>query len=169
MTPSATVHIFSPPAEARLQEHVRSSRTPRDALLPVLWLAQEEFGSLTPPVLAYVAERLGLDPAPVRDAASFYSMFRLHEGIGRYWIQVCATLPCAIAGCGRLLDALRQELRIDVGETTPDGLFTLQTVECLADCDRGPVLMANDRFHRNLDPAAVPRLIADLRAQAPRP
>jgi NADH:ubiquinone oxidoreductase subunit E len=159
---------FSPAGETRLRALLDRHTDRRRAILPALALAQEEFGSLTPEVQALVAGRLDLPAAPVRDAAAFYStMFRARPGLGRHWIRVCAALPCEIAGCGRILDALRETLGLSAGGTTPDGLFTLDETECLADCDRAPVLRVGDRLHRDLTPEGVRALVRDLRAHGP--
>ncbi len=156
---------FPPSAEARLRALLDGQADRRRAILPALALAQEVFGSLTPEVQDLVAGRLDLPVVPVRDATAFYTaMFRTRPGLGRHWIRVCSALPCEIAGCGRILDTLREALGIEAGGTTPDGLFTLEETACLADCDRAPVLWVDDRLHRDLTPDRARALIENLRS-----
>lgn len=134
------------------------------ALLPALRLAEEEFGELGFPQLRYVAELMGLPPARVLGVFTFYTQYR-RAGTGKYHFQVCSTLSCALRGSDALCDHLCERLDIGVGETTPDGLFTVTKVECLASCDTAPVIQVNDDYHENLSAEAVDRLIARLRAE----
>lgn len=138
----------------------------QSALLPVLLIAQEELGGyLTVDIMDYVASLLGLNPIEVYEVATFYSMFNL-EKAGRYVIEVCQTGPCMISGGEEVLDHLRNRLQIEAGETTPDGLFTLKTVECLGACGNAPVLQVNTNYHESLDKAAIDHLIDNLTKQA---
>jgi NADH-quinone oxidoreductase E subunit len=117
--------------------------TRRAALLPALHLAQEQIGYLPAKTLGQVAELLGLSPTEVLDTASFYEMFWLSPK-GHKLVAVCESFACELCGQVDLLGALEGKLRIKPGETTPDGRFTLITVQCLAACDRAPVVMVND-------------------------
>lgn len=144
-----------------------TARYPEDqkksALLPVLHIAQEELGGyLTVDVMDYVAGLLGIQPIEVYEVASFYSMFYL-EKVGKYVIEVCQTGPCAMCGGEEILAHLKQVLGILEGETTPDGLFTLRTVECLGGCGNAPNLQVNGEFHDHLTIASVDRLLTKLR------
>ncbi|TSA28058.1 MAG: NAD(P)H-dependent oxidoreductase subunit E [Bacteroidetes bacterium] len=141
----------------------------KSALLPVLHMAQEELGGyLSVDVMDYVASLLQLNPIEVFEVATFYSMFYL-EPVGKYVIEVCRTAPCAICGGEEILEYLKEKLQIGVGETTPDGLFTLKTVECLGGCGYAPVLQVNTQFHEQLDQVAIDRLLDTLRKQAADP
>ena len=103
----------------------------KSALLPVLHLAQEEFGGwLSAETMDYVASLLKLEPIEVYEVATFYSMYNL-KPVGRYMFEVCQTGPCMLRGSDQIIDYIKQKLNIGVGETTADGLFTLKTVECL--------------------------------------
>ena len=117
----------------------------------MLWLChlvQAHAGGLGPEQVAWIAAKLGVPPIDVHEVVTFYPMLS-PAPLGRYQLKLCRTLPCALAGGGSLLDAARKRLGIDVGETTPDGRFTLLQFECLADCGNGPTLMVNDEhFHR---------------------
>lgn len=154
------------PAEE--QKSVLHSGTPtekqarRSMLLTALYIAQEQHGYLTKDAMRRVAERLGLPLKDVYSTASFYSLYRM-ETAGRYVVQVCDGLSCHLAGgADTLIDYIQQELGIKVGETTPDGLFTLQTVECVASCGTSPALRINDELYENMTPDKVNRLLDQL-------
>jgi NADH-quinone oxidoreductase subunit E len=140
-----------------------AARYPRKpaALLPILHLVQEELGCVTPEAEAGVAAVLGLRPIQVREAVTFYTMFR-RRPIGRYHIQVCDNLSCGLRGSSVLLEHLRGRLGLVPGQTTADGRFTLTTVECLGACETAPCLMINFDYHGNLDPAGVDRILDGL-------
>ncbi len=136
----------------------------RAAIMPTLWLAQEEFGWLSTEVLAYVAELLELSPAFVASVASFYTMY-YKQPMGRHHVQVCTNLSCALVGADRIVDCLRERLGIEVGETSADGKFSLSVVECLASCGTAPMLQLNDDYVENLTPERVLELIDRLAHQ----
>ncbi len=140
-----------------------SGRYPRKqaALLPALHAVQEELGCVTPEAEREVAALLDIKPIQVREAVTFYSMFR-RTPVGRYHLQICDNLSCGLRGSGALLARLRHRLGIAPGQTTPDGKFTLTTVECLGNCENAPCLMVNFDYHGNLDPDAVDRLLEGL-------
>jgi NADH-quinone oxidoreductase subunit E len=134
----------------------------RSAALPLLWLAQREWGWLPPEALQLVARTTELPETEVFGIATFYTMFNLQR-VGKYQLQVCMTLSCSLMGADRIFRHLSEKLGIGNGETTPDGRFTLRRVECLAACGGGPCLQVNERkFHENLDEAAVDRLLESL-------
>ncbi|MFN0057345.1 MAG: NADH-quinone oxidoreductase subunit NuoE [Planctomycetota bacterium] len=139
--------------------------TKEAALLPTLRIAETEFGNLGPDQLRYVAELMGIPPARVYGVFTFYTHFR-RQGTGKYHVQICATLSCALRGEKQIREHLQQQLGIQVGETTDDGLFSLSKVECLGSCDTAPMLQCNDDYHENLTCAAVDALLARLRADA---
>ena len=125
--------------------------TRRSALLGALRLAQDQVGYLPPKTQLGVAE--------VLDAASFYEMFWLRPK-GRKLVQVCESFACELCGQIDLLGALEKKLGIKAGETTPDGQFTLITVQCLAACDKGPVVMVNDVLFERVSPDKLDELLA---------
>lgn len=116
----------------------------RAATLPLLWVAQRAWGWISPEAMDLIARELDLSPAQVRATASFYTMLR-KEPVGVHVIQACRTLSCDLAGAPSLLAHLEGLLGIRCGQTTPDGLFTLEAVECLASCGSGPVLQVTSR------------------------
>ena len=134
----------------------------RSAVLPVLWLAQRQWGWLSPSALQLVARTVELPEPEVFGIASFYTMFNL-KPVGRHHLQVCMTLSCSLMGADRLFKHLERKLGIGHGETTSDGRFTLRKVECLAACGYAPCLQAGFEYHENLDEAKVDALLETLR------
>jgi len=137
-------------------------------LLTALYIAQEQYGYLTPDSLKRVAERLDLPDAVVYGTASFYTLFRTRP-VGHYVIQVCTGLSCYLAGgAERLVEYLERKLNVNAGDTTSDGLFTLQTVQCLAACGNAPAMRVNDELYDDLTIEKVDMLIDQLRERAER-
>ena len=140
----------------------------RARLLTALYIAQEQEGYLTPEALERIAERLRVPESEVFSTASFYTLFRT-EPVGRYVIQVCTGLSCyLVGGAERLVDYLEGKLGVKAGETTRDGLFTLETVQCLASCGTGPAMRVNDELYENLTTEKVDMLVDQLRERAER-
>jgi len=136
----------------------------RSAVLPALYLAQHQQGYITANAIRHVAGLLGITRADVEDVVSYYTMFYT-KPLGRFVINVCRTLSCAINGAERVTEELCAKLALKPGETDPTGTFTLMEVECLGACDRAPVVMVNDAWHENLQPESAAKLIEDLRAR----
>jgi NADH-quinone oxidoreductase subunit E len=131
------------------------------ALVPVLRLVQDEVGCVSPEEEAFVARTLGLQPMKVREVATFYTMLT-RRPLGKYHIQVCSNLSCSLLGAEPLVEYLKEKLGIDVGETSPDGRFSLSTVECLGACEEAPCLMINFDYHGNLDRTKIDGILAGL-------
>jgi len=155
---------FSEEAKERLKEIVSRYGSVRkeSAVLPVLTLAQKEFGHISPEVEEYVAGLLGMPPVRIHNVATFYTLYNKKE-IGKYHLQVCRNLPCALSGCTDIIAYLCQKLGIKVGETTPDKKFTLSTVECLGACDTGPNMMVNEVYHRRLTRKRIDEILDGLK------
>lgn len=135
----------------------------KSALLPVLHLAQETFGGwLDTPVMDYVASLLKIEPIEVYEVASFYSMYNL-KPVGRYLFEVCQTGPCMLNGSDHIIDYIKQKLNIGVGETTPDGMFTLKTVECLGACGYAPMMQLGKTYREHLTKEKVDAIIEECR------
>jgi NADH-quinone oxidoreductase subunit E len=133
----------------------------RSALLPVLHIAQAEFGGwLSAEVMDYVASLLDLKPIEVYEVATFYTMYNL-EPVGNCVIEVCQTGPCQLKGAGDIIRHFESKLGIKVGETTPDGKFTLRGVECLAACGTAPVMKVGWTYHENLSTEKVDEFLAE--------
>jgi NADH-quinone oxidoreductase subunit E len=133
-------------------------------VLPSLYLAQAQQGYITANAIRHVSELLGITPADVEDVVSFYTMFYT-KPVGKFVLQVCRTLSCALNGAERVTEELRGKLGIRSGETDASGTFTLVEVECLGACDRAPVVMVNDAWHECLKPEDAGKLVDDLRAR----
>jgi NADH-quinone oxidoreductase E subunit len=132
------------------------------AMLPVLYLAQQEFGHLGPEAIAYIAKLMDQAPARVHGVVSFYTMYNT-KPIGRHHIQVCRTLPCALRGAERVTDFLTKKLGIEPGQTTTDGRFTLSEVECLASCGTAPMMQVNDDYYENLTEAKINEILDGMK------
>jgi NADH-quinone oxidoreductase E subunit len=153
---------FSPAAYKKFEETVGRYPKKEAAMLPVLYLAQEEFGYLSPEAIEYVARLMGQSPAQVSGVVSFYTMLYM-KPIGRYHIQVCRTLPCVLRGAERLTSFLEKALGIKVGQTTEDGRFTLSEVECLASCGTAPMMQINDDYYENLNDEKTAEILGSLK------
>jgi len=136
----------------------------RSAVLPALYLVQQQQGYITANAIRHVAECLGITRADVEDVVSFYTMFYT-KPVGKFVLQVCRTLSCALNGAERVTEELQDKLGIKSGETDSTGTFTLLEVECLGACDRAPVIMVNDAWHECQRPEDAGKLIDDLRAR----
>ena len=138
----------------------------KGALLPILHLAQDEFGGwLDTPVMDYVATILQIEPIEVYEVASFYSMYNL-KPVGKYMFEVCQTGPCMINGSDSIIDYIKQKLNIAVGETTTDGMFTLKTVECLGACGYAPMMQLGKNYREHLTKEKVDAIIEECRNTA---
>ncbi|MGZ5247155.1 MAG: NADH-quinone oxidoreductase subunit NuoE family protein [Flavitalea sp.] len=133
----------------------------KSALIPILHLAQEEFGGwLDAPVMDYVASLLDLTSIEVYEVATFYSMFNLRP-VGKYIFEVCQTGPCMLRGSDDIIDYIKQKLNIGVGETTTDGLFTLKTVECLGACGYAPMMQLGEHYKEHLTKERIDQIIEE--------
>jgi NADH-quinone oxidoreductase subunit E len=138
----------------------------QSAAMSALAIAQDETGWLAPETMDEVARYLGMPPVAVYEVATFYAMYNLRP-VGRYKITICTNLPCALQDAVRSAEYLKEKLGIGFGETTPDGLFTLQEGECMGACGDAPVLLVNNkRMCSWMRPAAIDTLLAQLRADA---
>ena len=150
--------------QAKIQRYREQYPTPEGAVMRALWLAQEKFGFLPPEVIQLVADTLGMPYAQAYGVATFYSQYYKKEH-GRYVLDVCTCFSCQFCGGYDMLHYLEEKLGIHQGETTPDGLFTVQEVECLGACGSAPMLqVTNGPYVHNLTRAKIDRLIDDLRA-----
>ncbi len=140
----------------------------RSALMPALYIAQNEAGGWLPPeAVRDVAEVMGMTAADVQAVASFYSMY-YKQPVGRYVIDVCRNVSCALMGGRELLQHLLDRLGVAEGERTRDGLFTVKGMECLAACGGAPCLQVNGLYHENMSPEKAERLLEELRAAVGR-
>ncbi|MGN6477086.1 MAG: NADH-quinone oxidoreductase subunit NuoE family protein [Flavipsychrobacter sp.] len=138
----------------------------KSALIPLLHLAQEEFGGwLDVPAMDYVAELLNILPIEVYEVATFYSMFNL-KPVGKYIFEVCRTGPCMLNGSDDIIEYIKEKLNIREGETTPDGLFTLKPAECLGACGYAPMMQLGKHFREHLTKEKVDAIVDECRRNA---
>jgi NADH-quinone oxidoreductase subunit E len=167
--------VISPRVEKEIDALQARLPRPQAAMLPALHLIQDELGHVPVPAREWLAAKLQVSPAAVEAVLSFYTLLR-REPQGKHILHVCSTLPCALRGCERVYERLRELLGIASGETTPDGRFTLHRAECLGACDRAPVVQVNGEFHDHvaeIDPDSgrvslerLERLVASLREES---
>jgi NADH-quinone oxidoreductase subunit E len=137
----------------------------RSAVMPLLYIAQEAYGWLPEEALREVAELCDMDPTQVKSIAGFYTMYS-EKPKGKFWLQVCTDLPCALRGADKFHEELKAYLGVKEGGTTEDGMFTVEHVMCLAACDKAPMLQCNFHYHENLDMEKMKALLEQWRASA---
>lgn len=156
--------MFDPKYNERITQIFARYPDKRSAVMPMLYIAQDQYGWVSPEAIEEVAEVCELDPTQVRSIAGFYTMFR-ETPKGKYWLQVCTDLPCALKGADQFYEGLLQMLGLGHGsDTTDDGLFTVEHVTCLAACDHAPMLQCNFHFHESLDLEKMKALVDQWRA-----
>ena len=154
--------MLSTETRQKIESLKKVYETHQSALIPALHVAQADQGWLSEETQREVAQLLGLTPQSVRQVVTFYTMFH-QKPVGRHMIQVCRNLSCSLLGGQRLQKQIQEKLGIEDGETTQDGRFTYVSVECLGSCGTAPVLMVNDRYHENVTPLEVDRLLEELK------
>jgi NADH-quinone oxidoreductase E subunit len=157
---------YTPERAAKLEE-ICSKYPPeqrKSAVLAALYFVQEQQGYITANAMRHAAQFLRITPAEVEDVATYYVMF-FRTPVGKYVLQVCRTLSCALAGAERVTESLSEKLGLKVGETDASGMFTLMEFECLGACDRAPVVMVNnEHWHERATPESCSKLVDDLKA-----
>lgn len=159
--------IFSPELAARFDKLVTIYPVKRSALIPMLLYAQDEVGYISEPVIQEIAKRLDLFDLDIRSVLSYYSMLRTKPG-GKYNIQVCTNISCMLRGGYEILDHCKAKLGIGHKQTTPDGQFSLEEVECIGACCWAPAMQVNYDFHEDLTPAKVDEILAQYAAGQPK-
>jgi NADH-quinone oxidoreductase E subunit len=135
----------------------------RSALIPLLYLAQRDQGHVSEGAMKEIAQLLGLTPPQVYETITFYTMFNL-KPVGKFHIQVCKSLMCALVGSDTVIEWIKAKLGIGPGESTADGLFSLCLVECLAACGTGPMMQINEDYYERLTEDKLDRILSDLRS-----
>ncbi|HWH76246.1 MAG TPA: NADH-quinone oxidoreductase subunit NuoE [Candidatus Binatus sp.] len=153
---------FSPATLKEFEATIARYPKKEAAMLPVLYLAQKEFGHIGAEAIEYVAKLMDQPPARVHGVVSFYTMYNMTP-IGRHHIQVCRTLPCALRGAEQVTELLKMKLGIEPGQTTADGRFTLSEVECLASCGSAPMMQVNDHYYENLTEEKINEILAGMK------
>ena len=154
--------------ESKAAEILERYEYPKAAMLPLLWLVQQNQGYVSPEAEAWVGRLLGMSISHVREAVSFYNMFHT-KPVGRRELRVCTSLPCVLRGAGDLLEEIKESLKVSPGETTPGGEVTLTEVECLCACEMAPMAQLDERFVGPLEGEAVGQLIRDALAEPGKP
>jgi NADH-quinone oxidoreductase subunit E len=155
---------FSEKAVTELEEIKSHYPDLKSCILPALWIAQREYGGfLTGEAIAEAAHRLNRAYAEVEGVATFYTMYNTAHMPGRHKLELCTCLACHVCGTYRIRDLIKQKLGISHGETTADGVFTMEEVECLNACDRAPVMQVGDAYYGPLDEAGLDALLEKLR------
>ena len=157
--------LFSPRLAARLDALVEKYPMRRSALIPMLLYAQDEIGYLSDAVIAEVAERIGITELDVRNVASYYSMLRFKPA-GKYNVQVCTNISCMLRGGHEVYERFQEELGIGHKGVTPDGLFSLEEVECIGACCWAPAIQVNYDFLDEMKPDLVPGILDGYRGKA---
>jgi NADH-quinone oxidoreductase E subunit len=154
-------HLFEGPYQARFEKIVTRYPTRQAALLPILNLAQEVRGHVSPATMDRVAELLELSAAYVRGVTTFYTMYNKRP-VGRHLVQVCTNISCNLCGAEEVLEAFLSHAGTEIGETTTDGAFTVIEAECLAGCGFPTCVQINSRYYENVTPEEVPRILDHL-------
>ena len=157
-----TMSLFSPQLAARFDALVEKYPVRRSALVPMLLYAQDEIGYLSDAVIAEVAGRIGITELDVRNVATYYSMLRFKPA-GKYNVQVCTNISCMLRGGYELSERFQIELGIGHKGITPDGVFSLEEVECIGACCWAPAIQVNYEFHDELSPDHVPGILDTYR------
>ncbi|PJA33018.1 MAG: NAD(P)H-dependent oxidoreductase subunit E [Zetaproteobacteria bacterium CG_4_9_14_3_um_filter_53_7] len=160
---SADAVRFSEERLAEIEALVKRYPGAQSALMPVLYMAQEDFGYLSMDTQKMIAQVLGLRLMQVREVVTFYTMFK-EQPTGKYLLEVCTNAGCMLNGAYELAGHMCETLGIKMGETTPDGLFTIAEVECAGACGGAPVVQVNNIYHEKATPESMDALITQVRA-----
>jgi NADH-quinone oxidoreductase subunit E len=152
---------FSEEAMRRYQTILSHYPEKRAALLPVLTLAQREFGWISQEVSEYVGELMGYPPSDVLSVATFYTMLQ-KKPVGKFHMEICRNVSCWLMGTYPCVDEIKRQLKIDVGEITPDGKFSWNLTECLGSCGTAPAMQVGDRYFESLTPVKIVEIIEKL-------
>ncbi len=162
---------LSPALSAKFEKLQSSYPVKRSALIPMLMYAQDEFGFISDEMIAEIAGRLDLNNVQIEETLAYYSMLR-RKPMGKHHVQICTNVACMLKGGYALLERAKQRLEVDHKETTQDGVFSLEEVECIGACTGAPAMQVNYDFYENLSPLKFDRIIEDLdagRHPAPEP
>jgi NADH-quinone oxidoreductase subunit E len=162
VNPKVGETIFSPELAARFDKLVTLYPVRRSALIPMLLYAQDEIGYLSDAAIAEIAQRLEITVLDVRNVLTYYSMLRTRP-VGKYNVQVCTNISCMLRGGQELFEHCEKKLGIGHKQTTPDGLFSLEEVECIGACSWAPAAQVNYDFHENLTPETMDAILEQYR------
>lgn len=157
---------LSEKAEKRIAEILPTYPDKKSAVMPALYIAQEEMGHVTPEAVNWVAEKVGLSPVHVMEVATFYTMY-YKKPVGKYHFQVCRTLSCALRGAKKITDHIADRLGTEPNEVTADGMWSYEEVECLGSCGTAPMCQLNDVYFENLTVEKIDELMKKVAAEKP--
>ena len=157
---------LSEKAEKRVEELKKLYPFKESAVMPALYIAQEELGQITDQAIEWVAEKIGMAPIHVKEVATFYTMY-YKKPVGKYHFQVCRTLSCALRGARQLTERLHQRFGLKPGEVSKDGMWSYEDVECLGSCGTAPMCEVNDCYFENLSPEKIDQIIDRIAAEKP--
>ncbi len=157
--------VFSKENLERIEALKSRYPSPKALLLPCLWMAQYQEGYISLDAIEVIGEVIDMPPMELYRVATFYTMFNL-EPVGKYHIQLCKTLSCALRGKAQILAQLSNRLGIKPGESSQDGKYTLSQVECLGSCGTAPVMQINDRYYENLTPEKIDTILESLEEES---
>lgn len=153
-------------ADDRIEELKKRYPDAKSAIMPALYMAQEVFGSITQDAVRWVSEKVGVPPVQVMEVATFYTMY-YKKPVGRYHVQVCRTLSCAITGARPLVELLHERFKILPGEVSSDGMWSYEEVECLGSCGTAPMCEINDVYFENLTTVKLQQILDKIEAEKP--
>jgi NADH-quinone oxidoreductase E subunit len=157
--------ILTEESVARMKEAASKYPYRKSAILPALTIAYRQVGHLNEDIYGEIGRAIDVPTVEVAEAATFYTMFP-KQPVGKYLIQVCHNISCALLGADSLIEYLEEKLGIKKGETTPDNLFTLVSVECLGSCSTAPMMQINNDYYENLTKEKVDKILEELKAKA---
>ncbi|WKZ56495.1 MAG: NAD(P)H-dependent oxidoreductase subunit E [Bdellovibrionota bacterium] len=157
---------LSAQAETKVEEYKKLYPNVRSAIMPALYIAQEELGSITADAITWVAEKIGIAPVQVMEVATFYTMY-YKKPVGKYHVQVCRTLSCALMGGRAITECVKKRLGTAPHEVSPDGQWSYEEVECLGSCGTGPMCQINDHFFENLTPEKLLQIMDRIEKEQP--
>jgi len=157
---------MSAKAEKRVEELKALYPDPKSAIMPALFIAQEELGYVTKDAISWVAEKVGVAPVHVMEVATFYTMY-YKKPVGKYHFQVCRTLSCALRGAKQITEHLHKRFDLKPGEVSSDGMFSFEEVECLGSCGTAPMCEVNDVYFENLTVEKLEEIIKEIEGEKP--
>lgn len=153
-------------AEERIEVLKARYPDPKSAVMPALYIAQEELGHITEEAVQWVAQKIGMAPVHVMEVATFYTMY-YKKPVGKYHVQVCRTLSCALRGARKITEHLHHKFGINPNEITADGMWSYEEVECLGSCGTAPMCEINDHYFENLTVDKLDALLARIAKEQP--
>lgn len=157
---------LSEEAEKKIEEIIKRYPKKQSAVMPALYLAQEELGTINDKAIRWVSEKVDMAPVHVMEVASFYTMY-YKKPVGKYHVQVCRTLACAICGATKLTERLHDRFKLKPGEVSADGMWSFEEVECLGSCGTGPLCQINDVFFENLTVEKLDEILKKIEQEKP--